>query len=854
MQEFKDKTMMIRSLKAYFKLSTFLLSVVIFTILYIFSTILFISLYLNENAATSRAISSQISVSMYEVMRRGWTRSELEQFLASSREAFQSSAFEVEIYRAPVVEALYGIVSQKSPSAKVLKVFDNARTFQEQKNQRFQTITPMVATNECISCHSNAKAGDVLGAVEVIYDSTNTLKKSAWQFFLFSLILFPVLGILVYFITRFLFGRIDNALNNFQKSTRAINSVADFKTLDTVVLPKSFDEFDAIMLEVQALASKLKNVAVDKDILEFEVKLLDKLIITSEVVRDWKEYVEDLLHEINNVMPVYCLITIFKVEDEVYEVEIFWNGIPANDVKNYLEELSKDMIKTHHSEVPMSCHISHNIGKHRNTCINLSKDEIEHEAKSILLDSPKIGGIVGLGVQLNLSKDAIYAIVIDSILTTLLNLVGSIKAINKYTQSLEYYATRDPLTGLFSQRVFRDLLEYEVKRAKRHNYKFGVVMVDCDNFKIINDQYGHTFGDEYLKHLATVLSEAKDDEDILARYGGDEFALILPESDENECIAIADKLLQKIDETVLKTPNGKEINVTVSMGIAVYPEHGIEPVGLFNVADMMMYRVKNSGKHGIKLPTQDELDEIKQQNEDKSAMVLEALRQSAIFPHFQPIMDLKNNEIKIHELLMRIDLDDVLLNAGTFIETAESLGVVHQMDYMVIEKAFQKIQATNYQGILFINLSPKALMIGEFLKKIDILALKYSINKEHIVFEITERETVKSFVLLEKFVHNLKLEGFRFAIDDFGSGFSTFHYIKKFPIDFIKIDGEFILNIHQDKKDRAFVKSIVALAKELGVYSVAEFVENEDTLNLLKEMGVDYVQGYYIGKPKNDFA
>jgi EAL domain-containing protein (putative c-di-GMP-specific phosphodiesterase class I) len=108
--------------------------------------------------------------------------------------------------------------------------------------------------------------------------------------------------------------------------------------------------------------------------------------------------------------------------------------------------------------------------------------------------------------------------------------------------------------------------------------------------------------------------------------------------------------------------------------------------------------------------------------------------------------------------------------------------------------------------------------------------------------------------LLEKFVHNLKLEGFRFAIDDFGSGFSTFHYIKKFPIDFIKIDGEFILNIHQDKKDRAFVKSIVALAKELGVYSVAEFVENEDTLNLLKEMGVDYVQGYYIGKPKNDFA
>jgi EAL domain-containing protein (putative c-di-GMP-specific phosphodiesterase class I) len=354
--------------------------------------------------------------------------------------------------------------------------------------------------------------------------------------------------------------------------------------------------------------------------------------------------------------------------------------------------------------------------------------------------------------------------------------------------------------------------------------------------------------------LANILSEAKEDEDILARYGGDEFALILPESDEEECLRIAHNLLKKIDQTTLRAPNGKAINVTVSIGLATYPEHGTDPKELFNVADAMMYRVKHAGKHGIKLPTQDDLDEIIRQNEDKSALVLEALRMGAIYPHFQPIMDTQEGKIEIHELLMRIDMDDTLLNAGAFIETAESLGVVHQMDYLVIEKAFQKIQETNYQGVLFINLSPKALIIGEFLKKIDTLAIQYAINKEQIVFEITERETVKSFALLEKFVHNLKLEGFRFAIDDFGSGFSTFHYIKKFPIDFIKIDGEFILNIHHDKKDWAFVKSIVALAKELGVYSVAEFVETEETMVLLKEMGVDYVQGYHIGRPKGEFV
>ena len=140
-------------------------------------------------------------------------------------------------------------------------------------------------------------------------------------------------------------------------------------------------------------------------------------------------------------------------------------------------------------------------------------------------------------------------------------------------------------------------------------------------------------------------------------------------------------------------------------------------------------------------------------------------------------------------------------------------------------------------------------MIGEFINKIVLLTTQYEINRKQIVFEITERETVKSFAILEKFVQNLKVEGFSFAIDDFGSGFSSFHYIKKFPIDYLKIDGDFIVNIHKDKKDLAFVKSIISLAKELNVKTVAEFVENEEVLTFLKEIEIDFAQGYHIGKP-----
>jgi EAL domain-containing protein (putative c-di-GMP-specific phosphodiesterase class I) len=235
-------------------------------------------------------------------------------------------------------------------------------------------------------------------------------------------------------------------------------------------------------------------------------------------------------------------------------------------------------------------------------------------------------------------------------------------------------------------------------------------------------------------------------------------------------------------------------------------------------------------------------------------IVLDAIRNENIIPFFQPIVDVKTNKCEINELLMRIELNEEILPAGKFIETAESLGIVHKMDYIVIEKAFERIKATNYKGLLFINLSPKALIIGEFINKIVNLTDIYEIDKSQIVFEITERETVKSFSLLEKFVQNLKLEGFSFAIDDFGSGFSSFHYIKRFPIDYIKIDGDFIVNIHKDEKDLAFVKSIVALAKDLKVKTIAEFVENEEILKFLQDIEVDFAQGYHLGKPEKDFT
>jgi len=233
-------------------------------------------------------------------------------------------------------------------------------------------------------------------------------------------------------------------------------------------------------------------------------------------------------------------------------------------------------------------------------------------------------------------------------------------------------------------------------------------------------------------------------------------------------------------------------------------------------------------------------------------MLVEALSNELIVPYFQEIKSVNDDSIVINELLMRIKMNDKVISAYEFIETAEGMNLINEMDLMVIRKAFEKVKETNYKGLLFINLSPKSLIVGDFINKINSFVTKFGIQRENIVFEITERETVKNFTLLEKFVSNLKSEGYKFAIDDFGSGFSTFHYIKKFPIDYLKIDGDFIVNLKKDKKDRAFVRSIINLAHELEIKTIAEFVEDEEVLSELKELNVDFCQGYYMSIPKEE--
>lgn len=210
-------------------------------------------------------------------------------------------------------------------------------------------------------------------------------------------------------------------------------------------------------------------------------------------------------------------------------------------------------------------------------------------------------------------------------------------------------------------------------------------------------------------------------------------------------------------------------------------------------------------------------------------------------------MDLKKDEIFGYEALMRLGKD--CSTASEFIDMAERIGIILKLDLLLYEKVFKLVSEKGYKGKVFLNMSPRAMLDDNFVESVLNLLRTYNLEPSQIVFELTERESIKNISLAEKFYKNLKSKGFLLAIDDFGSGYSSFHYVKRLPVDFVKIDGEFIKDLDVDLKDRIFIESILTLAKGMGIKTIAEWVEREEVYNILKEIGVDYAQGFYLGRP-----
>jgi EAL domain-containing protein (putative c-di-GMP-specific phosphodiesterase class I) len=268
----------------------------------------------------------------------------------------------------------------------------------------------------------------------------------------------------------------------------------------------------------------------------------------------------------------------------------------------------------------------------------------------------------------------------------------------------------------------------------------------------------------------------------------------------------------------------------------------------------MLQKAKLTGRDRISTPG-DELDmAFLKHASQKSIFILESIRLKRIIPYFQPIVDVKKKEVIAYEVLTRIVTPERVLMAAEFIEEAEGMGAVGKIDYLLIDQALDAVKRHGFTGKLFFNLSPKALLGNEFMPTMLSFMNQYGLKPSQLVFEITERDTVKKLSEIENMVHGLKNDGFQLAIDDFGSGYSSFQYLTKFRADYLKIDGEFIKSMSglNNKKEKAIVANIAALANVLGIQTVAEYVESEAIMDSVRDVAIDYAQGYHIGHPRKD--
>jgi diguanylate cyclase (GGDEF)-like protein len=815
---------------------------------------LFESVVRANAARTSEATVRITFASMYQLMSQGWRRSQADAFLHAMAESGKDSGLKVQIYRGQVVADLYDEIEQPPFDADLKFVMANGKPLQRDTVDYARHIYPLVAEEKCLRCHRNAEVGDVLGAVEVRQEYAGLLADARRDLYLAFALLVPLAALLAGAAVWWVGRRIERSLEGLQADFDQVNVVSDLRRISIAEHDFGFVELNQVFASLSGLLSKLRGIAVDKDILAFEIGLLEKFVITSEVVRDWRDYVGRLLSDINTILPAHNLFSIFKIDDELFDMEIFWRSPASGRTCAMMEKYIRQEL----AGLPTfgdlgACNIHHHVSDPQGEVIELTEEEVALRVKSFFVDKPKIGGIVGIGVHAGVLEDETRYLVMESVLSTLLNVVGSVKAIYKYTRDLEYYATRDPLTDLFNQRVFWELSNYEVGRAQRHAYSFGLLLIDLDNFKLINDNYGHVMGDTYLQRFARQVQGALRDGDILARYGGDEFVVVLPEAGMDAVVLVAERIRRAIEELEVHTPDGSAcLRGTASIGLSVFPEHADNVKDLLLFADTMMYRAKAAGKGVVAVPTQEDVVSVFRDITQKSVMVLEAIEARRVVPFFQPILDVASRQIVAYEVLSRIELDGQIIRADEFVEIAEKMGVIHRLDMLVLEQALATLAAKGHAGEIFVNLSPRALVFNEFARDLRRIVAQSGIAPNHIVFEITERDTVKNMALLERFLNDLKADGFKLAIDDFGSGFSSFHYLRRFPIDYLKIEGDFIANMLNSEKDRTFVTSIRSLAREMGITVVAEYVESGEVLGELEKMEVHLAQGYYIGRPERD--
>nr|WP_206009421.1 MULTISPECIES: GGDEF domain-containing protein [unclassified Pseudoalteromonas] len=415
---------------------------------------------------------------------------------------------------------------------------------------------------------------------------------------------------------------------------------------------------------------------------------------------------------------------------------------------------------------------------------------------------------------------------------------------------LRHLAHHDPLTGLHNRYYF----DQQLNKICQDKYTYdgiehAVIYIDLDHFKIINDSKGHHQGDIVLKEVAQLFKANIGEDHLVCRIGGDEFAVILTDMNLLDAHLIAEGVCSAIEKHAFKSED-QIYTISCSIGLTQITIQNNDPNECLKQADIALYIAKNLGRNLVHCYSkEDAQNNTLQTGLEWGHEIRQALQQDNIELHYQPIWDFKECKVAYFEALLRLKLKGKLVYPNQFIPSLEMLNDTFLMDQCVIRNAVACVSKHPELNQVAINLSAQSFLDERLLPLIESNLEKYNVPPSRIIFEITESASINNLKATRKMIEKLNSLGCHFSIDDFGTGFSTFNYLKQLPAQHVKIDGSFVSDMLNDPIDLALVKAINDISRSLDKRSVAEYVENEEIFFALKEIGVDYGQGYFIARP-----
>ncbi|PVV06988.1 MAG: hypothetical protein B6D77_14800 [gamma proteobacterium symbiont of Ctena orbiculata] len=540
--------------------------------------------------------------------------------------------------------------------------------------------------------------------------------------------------------------------------------------------------------------------------------------------------------------------TLASIGDSVLTVDM-------NGQITYLNNQAMKMLKTD-AEMPIGQHFSKllsllddgeewNIEKLISQCRMSEPNQVVNKQASLLLPDSEM-------LQVQVTATQIYSedIEADGVVIVLRDITREYRL----QAELHRQANHDSLTGLMNRSAFETHLENALESARQRGHEHILCFMDLDQFKVVNDTCGHVAGDELLRQLARLMRKHIRGSDVLARVGGDEFSAIMIDCPLPQAIERIDSLRKDIEQHHF-TWNTHSFRISVSIGVSPINLYSENLAQLMSTADAACYSAKDSGRNRIIVYEKDSAKTKHRLGEMQwVSRINGALDEGRLVLYAQPIVDLNsdNKLIVAIEILLRMHADDGdLIPPGAFLPAAERYDLIHRIDLWVIEEVMRLLTKcnTNYPDC-FINISGATLSHAQIPYLVNELLQKYAIDPEKITFEVTEIAAIQNLSSAFRVFRKIRELGCRFALDDFGSGLSSFGYLKNLPIDYLKIDGMFIKGIDTNNLDKGMVEAIQTVADSIRLTTIAKFVENDVIIEELNELGINLGQGFGIAEPK----